>query len=142
MHAIGGHHTVSSGGVHFSFADSTEVASTGNHVTDHNDGNHYVNMSNDFVTYIGGTKYESIGGEYGIHLTNGNMDIKLDNGNYQINSSANVFVTSGAQVVVNASSNILITSLSGVTIKVGSQSIVITTSGITFNGSAISFNQV
>jgi hypothetical protein len=122
IHAVGGAHTALSGGLHFSYAQSgTQVASSGDDVSDHNDGNHHHNVLGDAVKYIGGTKYESIGGEYGIHIPAGNMDIKIDNGQCQI----------------TCGSNITINSMTAITLNVGSSSILITPNKITITSAAV-----
>ena len=86
---VGGVHIHATAGQRFIYAEQTEVAATENHVTDHNDGAHYINLSGDHVKLIGGVKYESVGSDYGIYLANGNMDTNVK-GNHNINCHSNL----------------------------------------------------
>lgn len=115
MHATGGDRIHAVGGIKFDHAThGTQQTSTGDHVSDHNDGNHHINVDGDYVRYTGGTKYDYVGGEYGIYLPTGNFDIKLDKGKYQIHCGSDIIIKSDTKI----------------TLQVGNSSIVITPTDI------------
>jgi hypothetical protein len=126
MKAIGGNHIKAVGGTHFLHATAkTEMSSTGDWVTDHNDGHHHHNVDGDHVHYIGGTKYERIGGEKGVYIPQGNYDVQVDQGKYRLSTGSDILIQSGTKI----------------TLKVGSSTIVMEPGHITITSGKIDFKQ-
>lgn len=114
MKAIGGSSIHVSAGTHFQMGvKGNQVASTGDHVTDHNDGSSHINVEGDHIHFIGNNKYESIGGENGVYVPKGNMDVNV---NKKLNLQASMELT--------LSSNV------SVTIKVGTSIITVNSGSI------------
>lgn len=125
IHAAGDDIIHLAGGLSYHHATAgTQVTSHGHHASDHNEGSHHINIAEDQVTYIGGTKYESIGAEYGVYVPNGNFDIHVGQ-NFQVLSMANVTIIAQNQI----------------TLKVGTQTIVVNSQGITINTHSLNINQ-
>ena len=125
--AVGNNVTHAIGGVHFTHATGgIHQSSSGDNVTDFNDGNHHHNVKGDAIKFIGGTKYENISGECGTYVPNGNFDV-TSGGNVQF-TCANFTVNSQGGITLNAGGNIIINSPYG--------QILINVNGITINASA------
>jgi len=87
--------------------------SEGNIITDHTGSvNH--NYTGDFVDQVNGNKMNMIKGEYGINISEGNLDIQIDDGKARIFASSDILIESGTKI----------------TLKVGTSTIVITASTI------------
>jgi hypothetical protein len=100
MHAMGGDTIHASGGMHFQHATGgTQQTSSGDHTSDHNDGNHHINIAGDHVQYTGGVKYESVGTDKGTYVPNGNFDTQVSN-NYNVQSGNNLSIKSNTQVTI------------------------------------------
>jgi hypothetical protein len=164
MRAKGGDTLDASGGIHFHHASQgTQITSSGDHTTDHNDGNHHVNILGDHVTFLGGTKYQQVGAEYGVYTPNGNIDF-MTSKQAQIRAAANINHLTTANFVVNAGANTQLTlsnhnvnatanmmftangQTSNLTILVGppggpQSSIVVNSTAIVFTSSQIIMNQ-
>lgn len=105
MRAKGGDTIDASGGIHFRHAtQGTQVTSSGDHTSDHNDGNHHINIFGDQVKLIGGTKYEQVGAEFGVYTPNGNIDFTTAK-QQQVHAQANINNVTMEQFNVNATSN-------------------------------------
>lgn len=107
--------------IHHSSSDGFHTTE-GDIVTDHT-GNVNHNISGDCVDQVTGNKMTMIGGEWGVHLSGGNLDFQLDSGKGRL----------------RASDDILIESDSKITLKVGSSTIVIESSQITVTSGAVKF---
>lgn len=104
----GGSFTNDSGGTKFE-------TTSGDHVKQH-DGHIHTNIKGDAVDAVVGNKYTITQKDYGIHVQGGgNMDFKIDGGQYQIQSGKDVTIKSATKI----------------TLQVGGSSIVITPNDIT-----------
>jgi len=115
MKAIAGSVIHAAGGTTFIHSTKgTQIASTGDHVTDHNDGSHHINIANDHVTFVGNNRYDFVQNEFGVFVSNGNMD-------FNVNKKANI----------QSNEDFTIKSNTSVTIQVGNSAIVVNSMGIT-----------
>jgi len=127
IHVVAGEGINAYNGVNFTHSTAGHHhSSSGDHVSDFNDGNHHHNVAGDSVKFIGGTKYECISKEKGTYLPTGNYDIRLDSGKFQLST--------GSDIIIKSSTSI--------TLQVGNQQIIISPSGIVINASNVSINQV
>jgi hypothetical protein len=132
MSAIGGDTIHATGGIHFHHATGgTQQTSTGDHVSDHNDGNHHINIEGDHIQYTGGTKYASIGAEYGVYVPNGNIDHTSSGNNQSRANNVNIIAQNNTTIncvnfTVNATSSILL-NVSGNQIQINAMGMTIIT---------------
>lgn len=119
-HGIHGQHVHSAGGSKFhSVTGQHDEAIGGGHFKDVNDGDHHSNVLGDKISFVQGTKYEQVSGEYGVHIPKGNMDFQINNGKCRLESGSDITIKSGTQI----------------TLSVGGSSITITSSDITIKAS-------
>jgi hypothetical protein len=130
-HAIGVDHIHAVANSHVHYSGKKEDLHTESHVINTNDGDNHQNILGDHVVYIGGTKYQSISGEYGLYVPNGNIDMTVS-GNGQIQST---------NFTVNTSANVIINAVNGISINCGTSTIVITPNSITITAANINFIQ-
>lgn len=62
-------------------------------------GNESHSVEGDSSNHTGKSKYDTIGGEYGIHLPSGNMDVQLDSGKARISASQEILLICGSSYV-------------------------------------------
>jgi uncharacterized Zn-binding protein involved in type VI secretion len=107
MKAIGGDTIHASGGIHFHYAtDGTQVASSGDQVSDHNDGHEHINVDGDHIRFTGGTKYDYVGAEHGM-LVQGNSDTHIAK-NCNLESDTQITITVGSSVITILGQSIVI----------------------------------
>jgi hypothetical protein len=123
--ATSGHKIESSGGSsiqHTSDGDKHHITS-GNVITDHS-GSIHTNIKGDIIEHVGGHGGLIVsGGDYGVNIQAGNIDISSDIGKIHLWSL----------------DELKLESLSTITLKVGTNTIVINQSGITITAAAVSF---
>ncbi len=108
MHAIGGDVIHAVGGILFQHAtNGTQVTSTGDHVSDHNDGSHYVNVANDHIQYNQGVKYTYVGSESGYYVPNGNHDTNV-RGKTNFTSGQQITLQVGSTIITINGSSVII----------------------------------
>ena len=84
------------------------ISTKGDKVSSH-EGDKHENITGDVVMQITGNKLELLSGEYGLHLSSGNMDTQLDSGSYRLKVSQNIIIESTTSITLKCgSSNILI----------------------------------
>lgn len=62
-------------------------------------GNESRSVEGDSSHHTGKSRYDTIGGEYGIHLPSGNMDCQLDSGKARISASQEILLICGSSYV-------------------------------------------
>lgn len=70
-----------------------------NKFSEMNDANDHNNIEGDKVTFMVGTKYEQIKGEYGTHMPSGNYDLQVDGGKIRLNSAQMILIEVGSSVI-------------------------------------------
>ena len=63
-------------------------------------GNESRSVEGDSSHHTGKSRYDTVGGEYGIHLPSGNMDIQLDSGKLRIDASQEILLTCGSSYIM------------------------------------------
>ena len=107
MKAVGGDVIHATGGTLFMHGtNGSEMTSTGNHVSDHNDGSHYVNIEGDKITFNQGTKYDFVGQDHGSYVA-GAKDTHVAN-NCNLESDTQVTITVGKSVITVKGDSIII----------------------------------
>lgn len=97
--ALGGDHVHVTGGSSFLHAtNGTQVTSTGDHVSDHNDGSHHVNIAGDDIKFTGGVKYTYANSDIGEYAPNGNKDSNVGV-NYNIQAGNTITIKVGSSVI-------------------------------------------
>lgn len=97
--------------------------STENSFCENNDANDHTNTEGDSITFMRGTKYQQIRGEYGVHLPEGNMDFQAESGKARIKTSQKITIDSDTEIEIVVGS-------SSITLKPGE--IVIKSSAVKF----------
>jgi len=62
-------------------------------------GNESRSTEGDSSHHTGKSRYDTIGGEYGIHLPSGNMDVQLDSGKARISTAQEILLICGSSYV-------------------------------------------
>lgn len=62
-------------------------------------GNESCSVEGDSSHHTGKCRYDTVGGEYGIHLPSGNMDVQLDSGKARISASQEILLICGSSYV-------------------------------------------
>ena len=62
-------------------------------------GNESRSTEGDSSHHTGKSRYDTVGGEYGIHLPSGNMDVQLDSGKARISASQEILLICGSSYV-------------------------------------------
>jgi hypothetical protein len=62
-------------------------------------GNESRSVEGDSSHHTGKSRYDTVGGEYGIHLPSGNMDVQLDSGKARISASQEILLICGSSYV-------------------------------------------
>tara|TARA_E500000318_G_scaffold69262_1_gene64143 strand:- start:26 stop:781 length:756 start_codon:yes stop_codon:yes gene_type:complete len=62
-------------------------------------GNESRSVEGDLSHHTGKSRYDTIGGEYGIHLPSGNMDVQLDSGKARISTAQEILLICGSSYV-------------------------------------------
>ena len=93
------------------------VTTSGDHITQH-DGSIHTSVNGDMVHAVAGNKYDTVKGEKGIFVQDGNYDIQVSNG----------------QTRIAVSSNLSFISNTSISFIVGQSSFVMTPQGITMIG--------
>jgi len=63
-------------------------------------GNESRSVEGDSSHHTGKSRYDTVGGEYGIHLPSGNMDVQLDSGKSRIDASQEILLTCGSSYIM------------------------------------------
>ena len=94
----------------------TYATTTGNRISEHtgNTSSHHEGAKTQTVT---GNKHNSVKGEYGIHVQDGNMDIQVDSGKFQVKSGAKLTVESGVEIQLIVGSTYIKITSAGVVIQ-------------------------
>jgi hypothetical protein len=105
-HATYGDNIHATRGLHYSHGTGgVSHSSTGDKVSDHNDGNDHHNVQGDQISFVGGVKYENVNSESG-SFVGGNHDM-LVNGNFQQTTNKTMKLNANQSIIVNATSNIV-----------------------------------
>jgi hypothetical protein len=101
--AVGGNRTDITKGVH---NDVTPPGSKNNrnqitsgNINRKHTGSETTSLEGDLSHHTGKSRYDTIGGEYGIHLPSGNMDCQLDSGRARISASQEILLICGSSYV-------------------------------------------
>ena len=62
-------------------------------------GNESCSTEGDSSHHTGKSRYDTVGGEYGIHLPSGNMDVQLDSGKARIDASQEILLVCGSSYI-------------------------------------------
>lgn len=62
-------------------------------------GNECCSVEGDSSHHTGKSRYDTVGGEYGIHLPSGNMDVQLDSGKARIDASQEILLVCGSSYI-------------------------------------------
>lgn len=109
------------------------VNTVGNHSYNH-EGDISQHFDGDHTTSTNGNMQLMLGkGEYGIHVQKGNMDIKVDEGKYKVESKSEMYLKCDSPIEIQSASKI--------TIKVGSSTVVLESGQITIKSGAIKFEK-
>ncbi len=72
---------------------------TSGNVNKKHTGSETNSIEGDCSHHTGKCRYDTIGGEYGIHLPSGNMDVQLDSGKARISASQEILLICGSSYV-------------------------------------------
>lgn len=92
--------------------------------TTRQDGDRFEHIDGDTKFSIGGSKYETVGAEYGKNIQGGNFDIQVDAGKARLKVSNEILIESGEKI----------------TLKVGSSTITITSGNIVIQSARVDIN--
>ena len=92
--------------------------------TTRQDGDRFEHIDGDTKISIGGSKYETVGAEYGKNIQGGNFDIQVDAGKARLKVSNEILIESGEKI----------------TLKVGSSTITITSGNIVIQSARVDIN--
>jgi hypothetical protein len=111
MTAVGADTIHASKGSHDIFpTGQLTMGTTGDTTSDTNDGGEYKNIQSHDIKFIGGTKYQYVGGEHGLYVANGNSDT---------NVSLNLNLQSGKQITIKVGSSIVTINGTSITLNDG-----------------------
>lgn len=101
--AVGGNCTELISGPHIQ-ATTTSSKNNRNQITSGNankkhTGSESTSVEGDSSHHTGKCRYDTVGGEYGIHLPSGNMDVQLDSGKARISASQEILLICGSSYV-------------------------------------------
>ena len=101
--AVGGNRTDITKGVHINVtppgSKNNRNQITSGNINRKHTGSETTSLEGDLSHHTGKSRYDTIGGEYGIHLPSGNMDCQLDSGRARISASQEILLICGSSYV-------------------------------------------